>query len=303
MIRSLHATSIERGSPDVEGKIGRVGGRQGPQDSIVRLWSRHRICRAGDLALRFGHGGPEAILERIDGDRVRSQDPHRCQLRQKALEGARDPGDERRILATDGRLAEEGRPRQAGAREVLDQPAARIGCAATARNATWIHSPACCQSETLGKRLNHLSSRRQSSWKATIPPGRTRLAAARMKAAGIGLVDQDASADDRIVGLGVGEGLTRALPKVDVFELGRPSPFPRDSDGLSAAIDPDDRSGGTDQLRGQHGNIARTAAQVEDPHAAADTRVPQERSVIGRKIVAWCISLRISRSECPRMYF
>ena len=93
---------------------------------------------------------------------------------------------------------------------------------------------------------------------------------------GIGLVNQDISADHRIEGLGVGEGLDRDLPKVDVSELGRPGPFPGHGDDLLAAIDPDDRSGGADQLSGEHRDIAGAAAQVEDPHTPADPRAPQE---------------------------
>ena len=185
---------------------------------------------------------------------------------------------------------------------MLDQPAARIVMRCHGAERYLDPFPGLLPERDVGKRLNHLSSETELV-EGHNSAGSDETRSRADEGGGIGLVDQDASADDRIVRLGVGEGLTRALPKVDVFELGRPSPFRRDSDGLSATIDPDDRSGGTDQLRGQHGNIARTAAQVEDPHAAADTRVPQRHSVIGRKIVAWCISLRISRSECPRMYF
>ena len=107
--------------------------------------------RADDLALRFDHGSPEAILKRLDSDRVRGQDPHLGELRQKALEGVRDPGNERRILAaTDGGLAEHGRLRQAGAGKVLDQPTARIVMRCRGLEGHRIHSPACCQSETVG---------------------------------------------------------------------------------------------------------------------------------------------------------
>ena len=85
------------------------------------------FARADDLAPPFDHGSPEAMLKRLDGDRVRGQDSHPDELRHKALESFRRPSVERRILAaTHGRLAEQSRLRQAGEGKVLDQPTARI---------------------------------------------------------------------------------------------------------------------------------------------------------------------------------
>jgi hypothetical protein len=53
-------------------------------------------------------------------------------------------------------------------------------------------------------------------------------------------------------------------------------PSPGDRDDLWTAIDADDRSGCADQLGGEHRDIAAAAAEVEDPHARADPRAPQE---------------------------
>ena len=115
-------------------------------------------------------------------------------------------------------------------------------------------------------------------------------------------MNQDISSNHHVEWLDTGKGPDRGLFEVDVPELGRPCSSPGHGDGFLAAIDPNDRPGCADQLGGEHRDVAGAAAQVEDPHAPANPRARRRRSVIGRRMAAWCISRRISRSECPRMY-
>ena len=102
------------------------------------------LCASTAAVLRRSSNVSMAIVSAV---KIRILD----ELWHKALESFRRPSVERRILAaTHGRIAEQGRLRQAGPGEVLDQPTARITMRATAWNALWLHSQACCQSETVG---------------------------------------------------------------------------------------------------------------------------------------------------------
>src|SRR5262249_9884148 len=186
------------------------------------------------------------------------------------------PGIERRILAaTDGGLAEQGRLRQAGAGELLDQPPARIAMRGDGLERPLAPFPGLLPERYAGKRMNTLFV--DTKLMEGHHPSRSDATRGRAEEGdGIGLVDQDVSADHRIEGLGIGEGLRRSLAKIDVSEPGRPGPFLGDGDGLRAAIDPDDRSGGVDQRAGEHRDTAVTTAQVEAPPARADPRAPQE---------------------------
>ena len=76
------------------------------------------------------------------------------------------------------------------------------------------------------------------------------------------------------VGFG-GPARGKSSIEIHASEPRRPGTFPGESDDLRAAIDPDDRSGWADQLRGEHRDVAGAAAQVEHPHALADPRAPQ----------------------------
>ena len=138
---------------------------------------------------------------------------------------------------------------------MLDQPTARIvmRCHGLERHPDPF--PGLLPERDAGKQFNDLSADTEFV-EGHNPSGPDEIRGRTDEGDGIGLVNQDISADHRIEGLGVGKGLHRDLLEVDVSELGRPCSSPGDSDDFLAAIDPDDRPGFADQLGGEHRDVA-----------------------------------------------
>ena len=89
-------------------------------------------------------------------------------------------------------------------------------------------------------------------------------------------MEQNVSADYEIEGFAGGERFDRSLYKANLPQSGLSGPLFGHVENFLTAIDTDDGSFWACQFGGEHGDIAGTTTQVQDPHARVNSRVAQE---------------------------
>jgi hypothetical protein len=89
-------------------------------------------------------------------------------------------------------------------------------------------------------------------------------------------VDQNVSTDYEIEGLAGGERFDRRMYKANLPQSALSGPLFGQVENFFTAIDTDDGSFWAYQFGGEHGDIAGTTAQVQDPHARVYSRVAQK---------------------------
>ena len=101
----------------------------------------------------------------------------------------------------------------------------------------------------------------------------------------VALVDQDIATDSQVAVSGTNHFGGIAFHELDICVTSGARPLARRGDRSSVAIDRDDGPGRSDNFRREHGDVARSATEVDDAHAWREPDLAQEPRRNGAEVV------------------